>query len=128
MNRKLALLRASSSLPAQGGANVLLADVRSLILEARQTVAHGVNAALVVLYWNIGQRIRRDILKAQRAEYGERIVAALGRQLEQEFGRGYGEKNLRRMIQFAAVFPDEKIVAALRRQLGWTHFKAIIPI
>ena len=32
------------------------------------------------------------------------------------------------MIQFAAVFPDEKIVAALRRQLGWTHFKAIIPM
>jgi hypothetical protein len=32
------------------------------------------------------------------------------------------------MIQFAVVFPDEKIVAALRRQLGWTHFKAIIPM
>jgi hypothetical protein len=81
-------------------------------LEARQTVARGVNAALVVLYWNIGQRIRWDILKEKRAEYGEQIVAALGRQLEREFGRGYGEKNLRRMIQFAAVFPDEKQVDA----------------
>jgi predicted nuclease of restriction endonuclease-like (RecB) superfamily len=99
-----------------------------MILATRQTVARGVNAALVVLYWNIGQRIRKDILKEKRAEYGEQIVAALGRQLEREFGRGYGEKNLHRMVQFAAVFPDEKIVAALRRQLGWTHFKAIIPI
>ena len=68
------------------------------------------------------------MLKSKRAGYGEQIVAALGRQLEREFGRGYGEKNLHRMIQFATVFPDEKIVAALRRQLGWTHFKAIIPI
>ena len=127
MKRKLALVK-SSSLPAKGGAKALLTDVRGLILEARQIVARGVNAALVVLYWNIGQRIRRDILKEKRAEYGEQIVAALGRQLEREFGRGYGEKNLRRMIQFAAVFPDEKIVAALRRQLGWTHFKAIIPM
>ena len=128
MKRKLALVKAAPSLPAKGGAKALLADVRGMILEARQTVARGVNAALVMLYWNIGQRIRRDILKEKRAEYGERIVAALGRQLEREFGRGYGEKNLRRMIQFAAVFPDETIVAALRRQLGWTHFKAIIPI
>ena len=48
--------------------------------------------------------------------------------LEKEFGRGFGEKNLRRMIQFAEAFPDEKIVAALWRQLGWTHFKSIIPM
>jgi predicted nuclease of restriction endonuclease-like (RecB) superfamily len=32
------------------------------------------------------------------------------------------------MMQFAEAFPDEKIVAALRRQLGWTHFKAVIPM
>ena len=32
------------------------------------------------------------------------------------------------MVQFAKVFPDEEIVAALRRQLGWTHFKSLIPI
>ena len=32
------------------------------------------------------------------------------------------------MVQFAEVFPHKKIVAALRRQLGWTHFKSLIPI
>jgi hypothetical protein len=30
------------------------------------------------------------------------------------------------MIRFAEVFPDEKIVSALMRQLSWTHFLAII--
>jgi hypothetical protein len=49
---------------------------------------------------------------------GKEIVAALGRQLESEFERGFGEKNLHRMVQFAEIFPDEKIVTALRRQLG----------
>ena len=29
-------------------------------------------------------------------------------------------------LRFAEVFPEEKIVSALRRELSWTHFKQII--
>lgn len=104
----------------------LLGDVRGLILSAREGVARAVNAGLAMLYWEIGNRIRRDILKEKRAEYGKQIVAALARQLEAEFGAGYGEKNLRRMVQFAEVFPDRKIVTALSRQLSWSHFLELI--
>jgi len=75
-----------------------------------------------------GDRIRREILGERRAEYGAEIVSALGRQLELEFGRGFAEKNLRRMIQFAEVFPDREIVVSLIRQLTWTHFIALIPL
>jgi len=82
----------------------------------------------VMLYWQIGQRIRKDILKEKRAEYGAQIISALGRQLEVEFGRGLAEKNLRRMLQFAEVFPDREIVVSLIRQLSWTHFLRLIPI
>jgi len=32
------------------------------------------------------------------------------------------------MVQFAATFPDEKIVVSLIRQLSWTHFIALIPL
>nr|WP_245543635.1 YhcG family protein [Methanoplanus limicola] len=45
-----------------------------------------------------------------------------------EFGRGFSMGNLRRMIQFSEVFPDEEIVASLMRQLSWTHFTVLIPI
>ena len=45
-----------------------------------------------------------------------------------EFGAGFSEKNLWRMAQFAERFPDEQIVATLSRQLGWSHFKEIIPL
>lgn len=38
------------------------------------------------------------------------------------FGQVFGEKNLRRMVQFAELFPDEQLVAALLRQLGCTYF------
>ncbi len=108
--------------------DALLAELRGMIAEARGQVAQVTNAALTMLFWKIGQRIHRDILGKKRADYGKRIVASLGRHLTAEFGAGFGEKNLRRMIQFAEAFPDEEIVAALRRQLGWTHFKTLIPI
>ncbi len=115
--------------PTKGGiATSLLSDVRELILSTRHQVAQTVNAGTTMLYWHVGRRIQRDILKEKRADYGKRIVSALARQLESEFGRGFGEKNLRRMVQFADQFPDEYIVAALLRQLGWTHFTMLLPI
>jgi predicted nuclease of restriction endonuclease-like (RecB) superfamily len=107
---------------------VLLADVRELIVQAREGVARAVDAGLTTLYWHVGQRIRQDILKEKRAKYGEQIVSALSAQLEQEFGRGFGRRNLFRMVRFAEVFPDPKIVSALRTQLGWTHFREIIAL
>ena len=107
---------------------MLLANLWELIAAARQDVARHVNATLAALYWQVGQRIRRDILNEKRAEYGQQIVSAVGRELEMEFGRGFGEKNLRRMIQFAEAFPDREIVVALIRQLSWTHFLRLIPI
>jgi predicted nuclease of restriction endonuclease-like (RecB) superfamily len=106
----------------------LLSDLRALITDSRQRVAQAVNSALVVLYWQVGQRIRVDILKQKRADYGEQIVHALSAQLATEFGRGFTEKSLRRMLQFAEVFPDAQIVATLSRQLGWSHFVEIIPL
>jgi len=113
---------------AKGAPNVLLADLRDMILSARQTVARGANAALVALYWKVGQRIRTDILQDQRAEYGQEIVVTLSQQLSIEFGSGFSRFNLSRMIQFAEEFPEERIVAALSQQLGWSHFVALLPL
>jgi predicted nuclease of restriction endonuclease-like (RecB) superfamily len=122
------LARRAAAKSVKQGARSLLAEVRELIMQARTGVARAVDAGLVLLYWEIGRRIREDILKEQRAEYGAEIVVTLSRQLEAEFGRGYAEKNLRRAIQFTEAFPDRAIVVSLSRQLGWSHFVAIIPV
>ena len=126
MGRKPLRRKKALALRPQGLA-ALLADVRELIAEARQGAARAVDAGLTTLYWHVGQRIRQDILKEKRAGYGEQIVSALSAQLEREYGRGFGEKNLRRMIQFAEAYPDREIVVSLLRQLGWTHFLRLIP-
>lgn len=114
--------------PAKPSPSGLLRDLRGLIVAAREQVARAVDAGLVTLYWQVGRRIRQDILKEQRAEYGAKIVPALGTHLSREFGRGFNARNLFRMVRFAEVFPDEEIVSALRTQLGWTHFRMIVPL
>jgi predicted nuclease of restriction endonuclease-like (RecB) superfamily len=111
-----------------GSSGVLLDDIRALIKETRAQVATAVNAGLTLLYWQVGKRVRKDILRSERAAYGDEIVVTLSRQLRTEYGESFAEKNLRRMIQFAEVFPEEKIVVTLSRQLSWSHFLALIPL
>jgi predicted nuclease of restriction endonuclease-like (RecB) superfamily len=106
----------------------LVRDLGQMIESARRQVAVAANAALTTLYWQLGHRVLTDVLPGRRAEYGAQIVAAVVRQLEARHGHGFGEKNPRGMVQFAEVFPGAEIVAALLRQLGWTHFTLLIPI
>lgn len=89
-------------------------------------MAQTVNAELTSLYWNIGKRIRADILKEKRAEYGQEILQSLSAKLVTEFGRGYSARNLANMVRFAEVYPDERILQSLIAKLGWTHFQRII--
>ena len=72
----------------------LIGDIRRFIETARQNVAVTVNAGLTILYWQIDSRIRQDILKEKRAEYGREIVVTLSRQLVKEFGNGFSRPNL----------------------------------
>ena len=56
-------------------------ELREWIQQARVAAARVVDEHLCALYWRIGTRIRMEIFKDQRAEYGARIVSALRRQL-----------------------------------------------
>jgi len=107
----------------------LIQDLRQIIEQARGHVAATANYELTMMYWHIGERINREVLDNQRAEYGKQIVATVSRQLQTEFDiRGLDEKNVRRMMQFAQEFPDEQIVVTASRQLSWSHFVEILPL
>jgi predicted nuclease of restriction endonuclease-like (RecB) superfamily len=106
----------------------LLSDIRSLIDAARKRVSTAANVEIVLLYWHIGERIRKDILGMERADYGKQIVQTLSGKLILEYGRGYSRTNLFHMIRFAEVFSDLKIVQTLAGQLGWSHFVYIIAL
>ena len=87
---------------------------------------HAVNSTLVLMYWQIGERIREDVLRNERAEYGQAIVQTLSAQLTEEFGSGFGRANLFAMVQFAEVYSSLEIVQTLSGQLSWSHFTEII--
>ena len=121
---------APAALPAPAAAPVadtaLAADIQRLIDSARQRVAAAVNAELTLLYWQVGRRIRQDVLGAQRADYGATVVAALARRLTTAYGRGWSEKQLWHCLRAAETFPDEDKLSALRRVLTWTHIKTLM--
>ena len=108
---------------------LLIDDIRQIINQTRSRVAVNVNAELTLMYWHIGERINREVLGNERAEYGKQIVMTVSRQLQLEYGdKGFEPRTIRRMMQFASLFPDIKIVTPLVTQLSWTHFLLVMPI
>lgn len=106
----------------------LLDDVRSLIDAARLQTARAVNSAMVVTYWGIGERIRREVLGDDRAGYGKQVIERLAAQLTAEYGSGFTRAALFRMVQFAEAFPSGSIVATLSRQLSWSHVVELLTL
>jgi predicted nuclease of restriction endonuclease-like (RecB) superfamily len=98
-------------------------DIRQLIEQARSHVKVAVNSTMVNLYWSIGKRIIEEEQGGEkRAEYGKALIKQLSKQLKEEYGNGYNERNLRYIRGFYLAFP---IRHALRAELGWTHYKIL---
>ncbi|MDV2857528.1 YhcG family protein [Oceanimonas sp. CAM02] len=103
-------------------------DIIALISQARQRAAVAVNSELTLLYWHVGKRINQEVLEGERAEYGKQVISQLAKRLTTQFGRGWSKQQLRHCMKFADSIKDADIVSALRRQLSWTHIKALIYI
>ena len=106
----------------------LLHDLKVLIEQGRSQAVAAVNSALTLTYWHVGRRINEAILHGQRAEYGKQVVSSLAKELVGLYGKSFEARNLRRMMQFAEVFPDIEIVSPLVSQLSWTHFTVLMSL
>ena len=130
MSNKKTVKKKKTTTPAKKRSRVvsqkLVSDLHKIIQETRNHVAVTVNAAITIMYWHVGSRIRKDVLKNKRADYGKKILPALSAKLQSEFGRGWSERNLAYMIRMAEVFPDEQILHALCAKLSWSHFRQIV--
>ena len=108
--------------------NPVFADIKQLIEKSRQNVAKNINSELTLLYWNIGKRIKDEVLNNKRAEYGKEIIANLSKQLNLEYGKRWSKRHLHHCLRIAETFPSIQIVNAVRTQLTWTHLKLIMAL
>ena len=56
-------------------------EIKTLIEESKNKVALVVNSEITLLYWNIGKRIREEVLTNKRATYEKEIISSLAKQL-----------------------------------------------
>lgn len=94
--------------------------VLRLIDAARVKAVATVNTTLIELYWSIGQYISQKI---ESAAWGEGVVEQLAAYIARKHPglRGFTRSNLLRMRQFHDTYRGDENVAALLRQLPWTH-------
>ena len=101
-------------------------DIQCMIEQSQQKAIQAVNTEATLLYWQVGKRINDEVLQNNRAEYGKRVVAMLAARLTEKYGKGWGHFQLRQCMQLSTIFPNEKILYALRTKLSWTKIRSVI--
>lgn len=61
---------------------ILIEEIRILIESAKRGIAVTVNSQMTMLYLNIGKRIKEEVLRSTKAEYGAQIVKNLMHHLQ----------------------------------------------
>jgi hypothetical protein len=93
-------------------------DVEEILARPRNRAYSAVNTAMVEAYWLVGKRIvEEEQHGAQRANYGEKILQSLSKELTVEFGKGFSYSNLYNMRQFYLTYPVQEIFYTLCRIL-----------
>lgn len=98
----------------------VLGDIKNRITQARLHTALSANADMVMLYWDIGNRI----LERQKNEgWGAKTIDRLSQDLRESFPdmSGFSPRNLKYMRAFAAAWPDKSIVQEPLAQIPWYH-------
>ena len=138
---------------AQAATQSLIQDACTIIDQAQATAYRQVNETLIKRNWLLGMRIRHEVLKDKRAEYGEQVVKDLAKALTAKYGGGFTWRNLYNYVDFYATYngfflnengdsengqtilhalsaKSENIFHALRAKspirLTWTHYRIIL--
>lgn len=105
-------------IPADYGATLKAIQVR--VRQDRARVILAANAALILLYWDIGRLI---VDRRAQEGWGAKVIDRLARDLRKGFPgmQSFSLRNLQFMRSFAEEFPDAAIVKQLASQLPWWH-------
>lgn len=108
--------------------DALFVNIKDIIEKSKEYVVKNVNSTLVLLYWNVGKMIKENLVNNKRTEYGKEVLKKIGKSLTIEYGNGFSEGNLSRMVKFHSFFADENILVTLSQKFTWSHFVEFIRI
>ena len=109
--------------------NNYINEIKTILKNARQKAYTAINSAMVEAYWKIGRRIVEEEQSGrERAEYGKEIIKNLSKELTEEFGKGFGERNIRNIRQFYVLFSDYEKWKSLISKLTWTHIQKVLRV
>ena len=106
--------------------DAFIGEIRTIIDNARSAAIRSVDFNRVQMYWNIGRRIVEEEQHGkERADYGTYLIKNLAKELEPEYGSGFGVRQLEQSRQFYRTYP---IANTLRSQLNWSQYRRLIQI
>ncbi len=111
--------------PMPDNYTAFLAVLKQRISQERLKAVIASNAALVLLYWDIGKSI---LEKQNKAGWGAKVIDRLSSDLRKEFSdmQGFSPRNLKYMRAFAQVWPDKAIVQRVIAQIPWRSNIALL--
>ena len=100
-------------------------ELKTRIRQGRTKAVLAANAALVMMYWEIGVSI---LTKQRESGWGAKVIDRMSHDLKDEFPdmKGFSPRNLKYMRKFAATWPDNEIVQAPLAQISWYHNLALL--
>ena len=103
----------------------LLKELKQRITTERLRVAITANAAMILLYWDIGQAI---LHRQKREGWGAKIVDRLSADLCEAFPdmQGLSPRNLKNMRKFAEAWPEREFVQRTVAQIPWRSNLALL--
>lgn len=118
-------------------------DACSIIEQAQASAYRSINDTIIKRNWLLGLRIQHEVLKEQRAEYGEQVIKKLAKELTDKYGRGFKKSNLYLFVSFYQSHPDifqsvigkslditvndifQSLTGKFPIRLTWTHYSII---
>ncbi|MCF6286591.1 MAG: PDDEXK nuclease domain-containing protein [Candidatus Hydrogenedentes bacterium] len=124
--------KAAAIMPASPTLLEMPASYAGFLEGLKERIAHerikavlSANAAMVLLYWDIGESI---LARQQEEGWGSRVIDRLSHDLKASFPdmTGFSPRNLKYMRKFADAWPDRAIVQGALAQITWYHNLALL--
>ena len=105
----------------------LVAEIKTIMEEARKQVARRVNNVMLNTYWHVGRAIIEHEQNGNlKAQYGTKLLPELSKRLTLELGRGYSRSNLQNMRLLYHEYPEIRQIES--GKLTWSHYNELVGV